>query len=393
MPEQAAEGRLLTSEDIDRGRQEEAKSLAKLRHRLMAVELALGGFFAVALILSGLAQTLKVLVQSSTGRPMLVVAGYFFLLTVTYSVLTFPLEYYGGFRLPHRFGLSNQTLREWLVDEAKSGLLGLALGLIVVETVYFLLGALPDWWWLVTAGLMLVFGVIMANLAPVLLVPIFYKLKLLEDESLEARLKSLAERARTTVRGVYTIDLSSKTKAANAMVMGLGNTRRIVLGDTLLDHYRSDEIETILAHELGHQSRHDLWWGLLLQSLLSVGGLYAANLALRWGVQVLGYSGLDDVASMPFLALVMGAFLAVTTPLVNAFSRWREWMADEYALRITDKPRAFVSAMVRLANQNMADVDPEPWVEFLLYSHPAVGKRIRRGEKAAETKRAQEVKS
>jgi len=393
VPEQAAEGRLLTSEDIDRGRQEEAKSLAKLRHRLMAVELALGGFFAVALILSGLAQTLKVLVQSSTGRPMLVVAGYFFLLTVTYSVLTFPLEYYGGFRLPHRFGLSNQTLREWLVDEAKSGLLGLALGLIVVETVYFLLGALPDWWWLVTAGLMLVFGVIMANLAPVLLVPIFYKLKLLEDESLEARLKSLAERARTTVRGVYTIDLSSKTKAANAMVMGLGNTRRIVLGDTLLDHYRSDEIETILAHELGHQSRHDLWWGLLLQSLLSVGGLYAANLALRWGVQVLGYSGLDDVASMPFLALVMGAFLAVTTPLVNAFSRWREWMADEYALRITDKPRAFVSAMVRLANQNMADVDPEPWVEFLLYSHPAVGKRIRRGEKAAETKRAQEVKS
>ena len=393
MPEQAAEGRLLTSEDIDRGRQEEAKSLAKLRHRLMAVELALGGFFAVALILSGLAQTLKVLVQSSTGRPMLVVAGYFFLLTVTYSVLTFPLEYYGGFRLPHRFGLSNQTLREWLVDEAKSGLLGLALGLIVVETVYFLLGALPDWWWLVTAGLMLVFGVIMANLAPVLLVPIFYKLKLLEDESLEARLKSLAERARTTVRGVYTIDLSSKTKAANAMVMGLGNTRRIVLGDTLLDHYRSDEIETILAHELGHQSRHDLWWGLLLQSLLSVGGLYAANLALRWGVQVLGYSGLDDVASMPFLALVMGAFLAVTTPLINAFSRWREWMADEYALRITDKPRAFVSAMVRLANQNMADVDPEPWVEFLLYSHPAVGKRIRRGEKAAETKRAQEVKS
>jgi len=393
VPEQAAEGRLLTSEDIDRGRQEEAKSLAKLRHRLMAVELALGGFFAVALILSGLAQTLKVLVQSSTGRPMLVVAGYFFLLTVTYSVLTFPLEYYGGFRLPHRFGLSNQTLREWLVDEAKSGLLGLALGLIVVETVYFLLGALPDWWWLVTAGLMLVFGVIMANLAPVLLVPIFYKLKLLEDESLEARLKSLAERARTTVRGVYTIDLSSKTKAANAMVMGLGNTRRIVLGDTLLDHYRSDEIETILAHELGHQSRHDLWWGLLLQSLLSVGGLYAANLALRWGVTVLGYSGLDDVASMPFLALVMGAFLAVTTPLINAFSRWREWMADEYALRITDKPRAFVSAMVRLANQNMADVDPEPWVEFLLYSHPAVGKRIRRGEKAAETKRAQEVKS
>jgi STE24 endopeptidase len=393
VPEQTAEGRLLTSEDIDRDRQEEAKSFARLRHRLMAAELALGGLFTVALIVSGLAQGLKGVVLASTGRPMLLVAGYFFILTVTYSVLTFPLEYYGGFRLPHRYGLSNQTLREWLVDEAKSGLLGLALGLIVVEVIYFLLGALPGWWWLVTAALMLVFGVIMANLAPVVLVPIFYKLKPLEEEALEARLKRLAERARTTVRGVYTIDLSSKTKAANAMVMGLGNTRRIVLGDTLYEHYQPDEIETILAHELGHQSGHDLWWGLLLQSLLSVGGLYVANLALRWGVQVLGYSGVDDVASMPLLALVMGTFLAVTTPLVNAFSRWRERMADDHALRITEKPRAFVSAMVRLANQNLADVDPEPWVEFLLYSHPAVGKRIRRGEKAAEKKQAQEVKS
>jgi STE24 endopeptidase len=382
--DQGVETRLLTAEDIDRGRQEEAKSFARLRHRLMAVELALGGLFAFALILSGLTQQLKGLVLAVSDRPVLVVAGYFLLLTVIYSVLTFPLEYYGGFRLPHSFGLSNQTLLEWLVDEVKGGLLGLALGLIVVEMVYFLLGALPDWWWLVTAAVMLMLGVIMANLAPVLLVPIFYKLKPLEDEALEARLKRLGERAHTSVRGVYTIDLSSKTKAANAMVMGLGNTRRIVLGDTLYDRYRSDEIETILAHELGHQSRHDLWWGMILQSALSVGGLYLAHLALVLGVEVLGYSGLHDVASMPLLALVMGVFLAVTTPLVNAFSRWRERMADEYALRITDKPRAFISAMVRLANQNLADVDPEPWVEFLLYSHPPVGKRIRRGQKAVE---------
>lgn len=384
MSQGTTDGCLLAAEDLDHERQEEAKSLARLRHRLMAVELAVGACFGVALILGGAAQVVKELVVAWSSRPVLMVAGYFLLLTVGYGMLTFPLEYYGGFRLPHKYGLSNQTLREWLADEAKGGLLSLALGLVVVELVYLLLRTCPDWWWLVTGGFMLVFGVVLANLAPVVFVPLFYKLKPLEDEGLEARLGGLARRAQTSVRGVYTIDLSTKTKAANAMLMGLGNTRRIVLGDTLLDEYQPEEIETIVAHELGHQAGHDLWWGLLLQSLLSLGGLYAANVALRWGVRELGYSGLDDVAAMPFLGLVMGAFLALVTPLANAFSRWRERLADEYALRITGKPLAFVSAMVRLANQNLADVDPEPWVEVLLYSHPALGKRIRRGQKAVE---------
>ena len=388
MSQGTTDGRLLTAEDLDRERQEEAKTLARLRHRLMAVELAAGACFGVALILGGAAQVMKELVVTWTSRPTLVVAGYFFLLTVAYGILSFPLEYYGGFRLPHRYGLSNQTLREWLADEAKGGLLTLALGLVVVEVVYFLLRTCPDWWWLVTGGFMLVFGVILANLAPVVFVPLFYKLKPLEDEGLETRLKELASRARASVRGVYTIDLSTKTKAGNAMLMGLGNTRRVVLGDTLLDEYQPEEIETIMAHELGHQAGHDLWWGLLSQSLLSLGGLYAANVALRWGIRELGYSGLDDVAAMPFLALVIGAFLAVVTPLANAFSRWREGKADEYALRIAGKPRAFVSAMVRLANQNLAEVDPEPWVEVLLYSHPALEKRIRRGQKAVEEAKA-----
>jgi STE24 endopeptidase len=375
---------MLTARDIDRKRQEEAKSLARLSHRLMAAELALGAFFAAALILGGLSRLGKEVVLAWTSQPLLLVAGYYFLLTVTYGLLTFPLEYYGGFRLPHRYGLSNQTLGEWFLDEVKGGLLSWAFGLVIVEAIYFLLRTLPDWWWLVTAAILLVFGVILASVAPVLLVPIFYKLKPLEDQALEERLRSLAERVHTRVGGVYTINLSSKTKAGNAMLMGLGRTRRIVLGDTLYEEYQPDEIETILAHELGHQAGHDLWWGLLLQSLASVVGLYVASIALRWGVRALGYSGLDDVADMPLLALVMGAFLVTTTPLVNIFSRWREGLADEYALRVTRKPRAFVSAMVKLANQNLADVDPEPWVELLLYSHPALGKRIQRGERAVE---------
>jgi STE24 endopeptidase len=202
---------------------------------------------------------------------------------------------------------------------------------------------------------------------------------------LAARLEYLAGRAGTSIRDVYTVDLSSRSKAANAMVMGLGSTRRIALGDTLYEDYQPDEIEAIVAHELGHQAGHDVWWGLAVQAALTLVGLYLAHVAMNWGVRVFGFSGPEDVAAMPFLALLMGAFLAVTTPLANAFSRWRERLADDYALEITGNPRAFVSAMVRLANQNLADVDPERWVELLLHSHPALGKRIRRGQSVLRT--------
>ena len=373
--------RVLTRQDIDWERQQEAKSFARVRHRLLVAELALGGGFAAGLLVSGLAAALRDLMGSWTAQPVLIVAGYFGVVSVAYALLMLPLGYYAGYRLPHRYGLSHETLRGWLWDQVKGGVVGLLLGVAVVEAVYYLLRVVPELWWVAAAIFMLLLTVVLANLAPVLLVPLFYKLTPLSDEELESRLRGLAARAKTGVRGVFTIDLSSKTSAANAMLMGLGNTRRIVLGDTLYGEYGHDEIETILAHELGHHVAHDMWWGMLLQSALTLGGLYLVDLGLKWGVGMLGFSGPDDVAGLPLVGLVMGAFMAVTTPLGNAFSRWREGMADVYALKVTEKPEAFVSAMVRLANQNLADVDPEPWVELLLQSHPPIGKRIERGQR------------
>lgn len=385
MVEDSTLGRLLTPEDIDRERQREAKAFARLRHRLLALEMVLGGCFVLALLGSGLSGMWQRWALAWTSQPVLVVAAYFLLFYVTYTVVMSPLEYYGGFRLPHRYGLSNQTLGGWLADQVKGGLIGLGLGLVIVEVVYSLLRTMPHLWWLIAAVFMLLFTVVLASLTPVLLVPLFYKLTPLDDAELAARLERLAQRADRSVRGVYTVNLSSRSKAANAMVMGLGSTRRIVLGDTLYEDYQADEIEAIMAHELGHQARHDLWWGLAVQSVLTLVGLYLAHLALSWGVSVWGFSGPEDVSTMPYLALLMGVFLVVSTPLANAFSRWRERLADDYALWITGNPRAFVSAMVRLANQNLADVDPEPWVELLLHSHPALGKRIRRGQSMLRT--------
>jgi len=309
-----------------------------------------------------------------------VIALYFVAFSIVYGLLDSPLSYYGGYVLPHRYGLSTQSLRGWLADQAKSAVLGLGIGLVAVEVMYYLLRAFPSIWWLLTGILFLFFTIVLANLAPLLIVPLFFKFGPLEDEELVSRLISLAERAGTRVRGVFTIDLSTRTTAANAALMGLGNTRRIVLGDTLMEEYDADEIETILAHELGHHVHGDVWRGIAVQTALTLVGLLLADRLLRWGVAHFAFEGLADVAAFPLVAMAMGGLAVLAMPLANAYSRWREGLADQFSLEMTGKPQAFISSMTKLANQNLSEAEPEPWAEFLLYSHPAIGKRIKRAQ-------------
>jgi STE24 endopeptidase len=367
---------------LDPERQRSAKRYARINRRLMLVEILIGGLYMLVWLVFGWSGGLKKVLLSLTVNDWLLVAFFGLIFGGIYYLVTLPLSYYSGFILPHRFDLSTQSLGGWVLDQIKGILIGGILGGILLEVVYAVLRAYPDTWWLWVAGILLVFSVILANLAPVLLLPIFFKLEPLSDEraDLAERLIRLAERANTRVRGVFKIDMSRRTKAANAALTGLGNTRRILLGDTLLDEFTDDEIETVLAHELGHQVHNDIPLSIAVQTVLTLGGLYVASLALDWGVNLLGFSSPADVAALPLFAIVMGLYGLITMPLGNAFSRWRERMADEYALKSTGKNAAFASAMTRLANQNLAEADPEPWVEFLLYSHPALNKRIAMAE-------------
>jgi STE24 endopeptidase len=364
--------------DLDLERQEKAKEYARVNRRLMVVELAIGGVYAIVWLLVGWSLGLKMgLIALSTNQWFLV-AGYGLVFGGIYFLLTLPLSYYSGFILPHCYEMSNQTLGGWISDQIKGIALGGVLGGLILEIIYAVLRAAPNTWWLWAGIILLFFSVIMANLAPVLLMPVFYNFQPLDEEreDLAQRLVRLAERAGTRVRGVFKFDMSRRTKAANAALTGLGNTRRIILGDTLLTEFSDDEIETVLAHELGHQVHKDIPVGILVQSLLTLGGLYLASLGLRWGVKTFGFNGVADIAALPLFGLVMGIYGLVTMPLSNAYSRWRERRADEYALEATKNGEAYASALVRLANQNLAEVDPPAWVEFMLYSHPALRKRI-----------------
>lgn len=369
---------------LDTERQQKAKQYARVRRRLFVVNLAFGGLYAALWLALGISPLVKGGVLRLTQNPWLLVAGYGLVFGLAYWALDLPLSYYSDFVLPHRYDQSNQTLGGWVSDQAKGLLVGGLISGLLLEGVYWLLRAAPDLWWLWAGLAYLLFVVVLSNLAPVLIAPLFYKFTPLDDEELVARLTALAESAGTRVRGVFRFDMSRRTKSANAALVGIGNTRRIVLGDTLLEEFTADEIETVLAHELGHHVHHDIWLGIVVNAVLTLGGLYVANLGLRWGVNAFGFEGIGDIAALPLFSLVMGAFGLVMMPLGNAYSRWRERMADHYAFESTDQPDAFADAMTRLANQNLADADPEPWVEFILYSHPAIGKRVAAARAYAE---------
>ena len=372
---------------LDPEKQKQAKAYARIRRRLWVVDTVFSTLYFLAWILLGWAISLRTALSNLTTNEWLLVPLFVAVFGGIYFLLNLPLGYYSGFVLPHRFGQSNQTLKDWVTDQIKGIAVGAPFGLILLELLYLALRATGDLWWLWAAGGLLVFNVLLINLAPILIMPLFNKYVPLGDEHKELadRLLNLAERAKTKVRGVFKYDMSKRTKAANAALTGIGNSRRIVIGDTLINEFSTDEIETVLAHELGHHVHRDIpvlvTFGILSTTL----GLYLASLGLNWAIGTFGFMSPADVAALPALGLIFGIYDFFTMPLNNAISRWRENMADDYALQATGKHEAFASAFTRLANQNLGEVDPENWVVFMFYSHPPLGERI---EKARRWKAA-----
>lgn len=372
---------------LDPEKQKQAKEYARIHRRLWLVDTLFSAIYALAWLVFGWSISTREWLSTFTSNEWLLVALYVAVFGGIYSLLNLPLSYYSGFILPHRFGQSNQSLKDWIVDQLKGLAIGAPLGLLMLELLYLALRLTGGTWWLWAAGGLLLFNVILSNLAPVLIMPLFNKFVPLGDEhkDLEERLLNLAKRANTKVQGVFKFDMSKRTKSANAALTGMGSTRRIILGDTLITEFTPDEIETVLAHELGHQVHKDIPFLILSGTLLVTIGLLIASLALNYAVALFSFTSVADVAAFPALMLILGAYGLLTSPLENALSRWRENMADDYALSSTGKGEAFASAFTRLANQNLGEIDPEKWVVFMFYSHPPLGERIEKARKYSAT--------
>jgi STE24 endopeptidase len=358
----------------------EAQRYNRIRRWLGMADFAIGLGFLVLLLVTGWSNKLRDLALSwGSHGYTLPLFLYVVLLFGISKVLGIGLEYY-GFRLEHRFKLSNQRVGSWLWDAVKGFLVGLILGSLVVELLYFTIRQWPQYWWMLAWILFMVLFVLLAQLAPVVLFPIFYKFEPLEDDDLKRRLIMLSQRAGTHVRGVYRWRLSEKSKKANAALTGLGNTRRIILADTLLDNYTPDEIEAVLAHELGHHVHRHILKSIIVQAGITLLGFWAANWALHYSVDHHFFEQLSDFANLPLLALVSVVLSFLLMPALNAFSRFNERQADRYAFESIASVGPFVSSMNKLATQNLAERTPSKWVEWFFHSHPSISRRLAAAE-------------
>ena len=332
----------------------------------------------LGLLFTGLTAGLRDRAADLTGgSPVLVVGIVVLVLSLLFDLATLPFSFFRGFLLERRYGLSTESAAHWLKDHAKAVVLGIALAELGATFVYFTIRTWPGYWWIAAAAGYSLVTVVLANLAPVLLLPLFFTFRPLEKETLRQRLTELASRAGTRIMDVYEWTLSDRTKKANAALTGLGNTRRILLSDTLLAEYSDDEIEVILAHELAHHVHRDIWTSVGLDSVLTFAGFLAAHIVLQSAVPFFGLHGASDPAGIPVLLLTAGLIGLCVRPVFNAISRAHERRADSYALQMTRNPSAFITAMKRLGQQNLAEDDPSPIVRAFFYTHPPIKERLR----------------
>jgi STE24 endopeptidase len=359
----------------------ETRRYNRLRRWLSAADLVIGLLLLVVLLATGWNGTLRdYAMHGAYEHYTLAVFLYVLMLMLIGKLLGLGLDYY-GYRLEHRYHLSNQKLRAWVWDETKGLLVGVALATIVAELLYFIIRQFPQNWWLIAWAAFLGLFVLMAQLAPVVLFPIFYKFEPLEDAELKARLVALSARAGTRVRGVYKWNLSEKTKKPNAALTGLGNTRRIILADTLLEHYSADEIEAVLAHELGHHVHRHILKSIAVQAGVTLLGFWAANEILQYAVEHSNiFLRVSDFANLPLLVLTSTVLSLLLLPALNAYSRYNERQADRYAFQSIASVEPFISSMNKLADQNLAERSPARWVEWFFQSHPAISRRVAAAE-------------
>lgn len=366
----------------------EAREYNRTKRWLEIGDLVLSFGFLAVLLATGWTNTLRDwAVRMAKDYYVLQLFYYVLFLSILSKLLGFGLDFY-GFRLEHRFNLSNQRLGSWLKDSAKGWVLGLVLGTVLCEIVYALIRTSPEHWWIFAWLIFLALFVFFAQIAPVVLFPLFYKFVPLQNEGLKERLVRLGERAGTRVRGVYEWKLSEKSKKANAALTGLGNTRRIIVADTLLQNYSDDEIEAVMAHELGHHVHGHILKSIAVEALVTLVGFWAANLVLRYAIdQQHMFEHMADFANLPLLVLVSTGLSVLLMPALNAYSRFNERQADVYCWKSVPSITPYVSAMEKLNQQNLSESHPSRLVEILFHSHPPVSKRIAAAEEWARKHR------
>jgi len=353
-----------------------AKKYERIKLILSLSENILSFILLATIVFTGTAGWLAGFSQQMVNNPYARLVIFVFLLGLPFFVLGWPFSWYSGFRLEHRYGLSNQTFSAWIWESTKGLLVGMILGLPLLIIFYALLRNFPQTWWFWMATVLFFFSVVIGRIAPQVIFPLFYKFEPLNHPELLGKMTRLADLAGFRVQGIYRFNMSKTTKKANAALTGLGRSRRIIFGDTLLENFSLPEIEAIFAHEVGHVHHRHLLTGIISGTLAAYLQLYLADRFLQPLMRWQEISLISELSVLPLLGLILTLIGLVFMPLTNALSRFHERQADRFALSKAEVPASFRDALEKLAEQNLSDPDPHPLVEWFFHSHPSIKKRL-----------------
>lgn len=354
-----------------------AKKYSRTRQILSLSETIL--FFAVILIFlfSGLSKKAEEFAYTISSGSYIAMLIFFALIGIAESIISFPFGFYSDYILEHKYNLSNQTLAGYFLEKLKGLILGLVIGIPVMIAFFYILKTYGDYWWIAAGLFMFLFSVLIGRLAPTLIMPLFYKFIPLENETLKERILSLCNKTGIKIQGVFTFNMSKNTKKANAAFTGIGKSKRIIIGDTLIDNFSEKEIESVFAHEMGHYTMRHILKLMTVSTVLTFAGLFLTAKLYESSLGYFGFESISQIAALPLLFLYLSIYGLVTIPITNIISRKFEWEADTFALDTTKDKESFVSAMEKLADQNLSDKTPNKIIEFLFHSHPSIEKRIR----------------
>jgi len=352
--------------------QKKAKIYQKTKDLLNIIELLISGAYIFALYITGLSRSVSIAVSD---YPMPVAILLYVLIFIPLILILFPVNFRRDYAIEKRFGLSNQSVKSWFFDQIKASVLGFILGYPLLLLLFFLFTHTPRYWWGFGVGGMFLYQLFITILFPVLIFPLFFKQRPIDDEELTQKIKALFQNVHLNLEGIYSFNLSTKTKKENAMLSGLWKTRRVLLADTLLNERNNEEILVVLAHEIGHHIQKHMIKLLVVGLVSSFVLFYIVH-----RIMIL-FPGFPDnfqatLSLLPLFAIVTGLVSFPIRIVINAYSRIKEKEADGIALELTKHREAFISLMAGLANKNLAVAYPKKHRIILSYSHPPVGKRI-----------------
>jgi len=364
---------------LDKKRQLQAKRYEKEKRLLGIFSMVLSLIILLVFYFSGLSAWLANLgIDNSIIWTFLLYVATFQIILVFFG---FPLNFYSSYIHEHKWNFSNHTVKSWLWEQVKAFFVGLILMFILLGLLFWIMALSPQNWWII-AGLAFAFvSVVLATLFPVVILPIFNKYTPVENRELTDALERILSEAGLRSSGFFKEDMSRQTKKENAFLAGLGKTRRVVLGDNLMESMSIPEIESIIAHEVGHYRNKHIWKNIVIGTLEGVVVFFILNWAMKSiFIQFLS-STKWNLTLFPIFAIFAGGISSLLFgPLSNAISRYFERKADRYALETIQDKKAFMTAMAGLADRNLSNAYPEWWVKLLYYSHPPIGERLTMAE-------------